>query len=71
MIWAVVSMWKSKLCFQTLMACLLSKMVENQIKAVAQMTCLISYRALFVQLLNSLHEKDRAIKKANSPKFMG
>lgn len=53
------------------MACLLSKMVENQIKAVAQMTCLISYRALFVQLLNSLHEKDRAIKKANSPKFMG
>lgn len=41
--------------FQTLMACLLSKMVENQIKAIAQVICLISNRALFAQFRNSLH----------------
>lgn len=45
-------------------------MVENQIEVVARMTCLISNRALLVPFLNSLHYKDRVIKKANSPKFM-
>lgn len=68
---AVVYSLKSKQCFQTLMACLLSQMVENQIEVVARMTCLISNRALLVPFLNSLHYKDRVIKKANSPKFMG